>query len=296
MNTWSYFADPEMLGILLPCVVAGLASAFLCALLSVFVVIKRLAFVGQGISHAAFGGIGVAALVASFLGAAGGTALGSAMGTGAGVSLAQYAIVFVFCLAAALMVSVLARKGGVEADTAIGIILVASMALGSILVYVSRSTIKWESFLFGNLLEVGWLDAWIAIGITVAISCTLYVVRRPIIFWTFDENASRAWGVPARTMQILLMVMLALATVTVMKLAGVVLATAMLVLPGAIALRLSRRMSIVIVWAIVAAVVGVLGGIVASFEAGFPLGATIVCVLTVLFAIACGVERVRGNR
>ena len=69
MNTWKYLTDPVYAGMFWPAIVTGLAVAVLCSLLSVLVVIKRMAFIGQGISHAAFGGIGVAAV----LGLVGGT-------------------------------------------------------------------------------------------------------------------------------------------------------------------------------------------------------------------------------
>jgi len=87
-------------------------------------------------------------------------------------------------------------------------------------------------------------------------------------------------------MNVLLMVLLSLATVTAMKLAGVVLATAMLVLPGALALRVSSRSRVVLVLACVAAVLGVLGGIVVSFEWNWPTGASIVMVLAGMFGVA----------
>lgn len=288
MNTITYLTDPELRSLYWPSVITGLALAAMCSALSVVVVLKRLAFVGQGISHAAFGGIGVAAMVASLAGVA--------MGQSAGVTLAQYAIIFAFCAAAAIFVGVVSRRGGVEADTAIGIVLVASMAAGSILVFAARSTIKWESFLFGTILNVGWLDAAVAWMMAAVVTGALVAMRRPLVFWAFDENAAKAWGVRTTWVQVAVMVMLALATVTAMKLAGVVLATALLVLPGAVALRLSRRLWRVLGMAVAASMVGVIGGVVVSFEQDWPPGASIVLVLTALFALAAAYERLALRR
>lgn len=280
MKTIDYLSDPMLAGMYWPSIVTGAALALMCSLLSVLVVLKRMAFVGQGVSHAAFGGMGIAALLAAITGS---TAT-------IGVSTGQYAIVFAFCLGAGLLMALLSRRGKIESDTAIGIVLVASMAVGSLLIFATRSTVQWESFLFGSILQVGWTDAIIACVVGAIILAALVVTRRPLLFWAFDENAARAWGVRTRLMQLILMVMLTLATVTAMRLAGVVLATALLVLPGAAALRLSRRMGRVLLFSILGGVFGVLAGIILGFEIDVPPGACIVCVLTLYFAVAMAYE------
>ncbi len=127
MNTWTFLTG-ESAALFWPPIIAGLAVAAMCAFLSVLVVLKRLSFIGQGISHAAFGGIGVAAMLG----------LLSGTGAGNGLSLGQFCVVLTFCLASAILIGHLSRKSTTHADTAIGIILVASMALGAIL-------LKWNS-------------------------------------------------------------------------------------------------------------------------------------------------------
>ncbi len=282
MNTIRYLTDDALAGLYWPGVIAGLAMAVMCAVLSVLVVLKRLAFIGQGISHAGFGGIGVAAVL-------GLTASATTPAPMHGIP--QFLVVLVFCLGAALLIGVIARKGGrgeaaTHGDTAIGIVLVATMALGAILVSASRKGLAWESFLFGSLLQVGVYDAsmaWALAGLTVLV---LWLNRRRMLFWAFDEPAAEAFGVNGSACGLVLLVLLALATVTAMKLAGVVLATAMLVLPGAIALRLSSRFWPVVLLSLGAAVVGLGGGLVLSFEADWHPGPCIVGVLSSMFAAA----------
>jgi ABC-type Mn2+/Zn2+ transport system permease subunit len=286
LNTWDYLTNPIYGGMYWPPVVTGLAVAALCSMLSVLVVLKRMAFIGQGISHAAFGGIGVAGL----LGLVGATMT-------PGQSAGQFVVVLVFCLLAGLLIGWLSDphgRGGTEADTAIGIVLVATMAVGAVLIKRARSNVSLESFLFGDILAVSWSDAVIGWAVALAVLVVLWLVRRPLLFWAFDPTVARALGVSDRFMNVLLMVLLSLATVTAMKLAGVVLATAMLVLPGALALRLSHRSSPVLLLATAAAFAGVLGGIVVSFELNWPTGASIVCVLAALFAAAWVLGVARG--
>jgi zinc transport system permease protein len=289
MRTIEYLFDPYNSSFYWPGVITGAAFALMASVLSVFVVLKRLSFIGQGISHAAFGGMGVVAV------------LGIAGSAGAGASAAQFSIVLAFCVAAALGIAALTDRRSTSADTAIGIVLVASMALGAILLQIAihqatraaasgaqrqRTAPAWESVLFGSITSLGWADAVVALGVAAAILVTLWWVRRPLVFWAFDEAAAPAFGVRADAMRILLLVLLCLAIVTAMKLAGVVLATAILVLPGTTALALSERLDRVIAISVASGLVGVLGGLVLSFETDWPTGASIVAALTTLFAAA----------
>lgn len=278
--------DADTLSLFAPPLVAGLAIAGVCAVLSPLVVLKRLSFVGQGISHAAFGGIGIASLLG----------LSGTVGAGAG---AQFLVVLAFCLLSALLIAWLMQRGAGEADTAIGIVLVGAMALGAILIEVGtrlhhRFPPSWESILFGSIISVSWEDALTAWAMAAGIFVALWIARRPLLFWAFDEAAAPAFGVPASAMKYLLVILLTLAIVTAMKLAGVVLATAMLVLPGAAALRCSDRLVTVLLLSLVFALSGVVGGLVAScVVAVLPPGACIVGVLVAIFAAACVIQALR---
>jgi ABC-type Mn2+/Zn2+ transport system permease subunit len=294
--------DPTDFGLYGPGVVAGLAIALVCSILSPIVVLKRLSFVGQGISHAAFGGIGIAAILGT---------LDAFVGMG---STFQFVVVLGFCLAAALVIAWLIDRGADQADTAIGIVLVASMTLGAILIQWSfevRSQAawraahegagfqvqSWESILFGSIFAVDWAAAAIAWAVALGILGTLWWFRRPMMFWAFDEPAARAFGVPTTAMKYLLIVLLTFAIVTAMKLAGVILATAMLVLPAAAALRLSSRSTPILLLAVTCGLFGVVGGLALAFKSGFlPPGACIVAVLVVSFGVASLAAGVQSRR
>jgi zinc transport system permease protein len=279
VNTLRYLTDPTLRNLFWPGVIVGLGVALMCSMLSVFVVLKRLSFIGQGISHAAFGGVGIAA----------------AMGLAA-AGFPYLSVVVAFCLAAAWLVARLSERGGTSADTAIGIVLVSSMMLGAILlheafVHAARTPgtarpPQWESILFGSINGVGWPDAGLAWGVAAAVLATLWLLRRPLLFWAFDEPAAPAFGVPGRGMRLVLMVLLTLAIVASMRLAGVVLATALLVLPGAAALNLSDRLRTVMAMALGCGLAGILGGLMMSFELDWPPGPSIVGVLVIVFAVS----------
>ncbi|MBC7771652.1 MAG: metal ABC transporter permease [Pyrinomonadaceae bacterium] len=297
METLEWLSDPMLRSMIMPGVIGGLAVVVACAVLSVLVVLKRLGFVGQGVSHSAFGGIGVAAILGCLGQAATQAALsdpGSASATGGGLSwLLSSGIVLGFCILSALGMGVLSDRKGIREDTAIGVFLVASMALGGMLISLSirhgklSGSTGYESILFGQILAVSWGEAWAAVVASGVVLVTLWIMRRPMFFWAFDEVSASAFGVPALVMKLTLMVLLCFAIVTAMKIVGVVLATALLVLPGATALRLSDRLRPVLTLSVIAGVLGLIVGVVLAIELGdLPPGATIVLSLCAIFGVA----------
>lgn len=293
MKTIEYlFGAPDLRATFWPPVVVGLLVAALCSALSVPVVLKRMAFVGQGVSHAAFGGVGVALVLGLVVGAA-------AHGTG------LLAVVTLFCIAAALGIAWLSDRPGARTDTAIGIVLAGSMAVGFLLIRAAAGRIRAtglppppsvESILFGSVLNVGPGDAVLAAVVAAGVLAVVWWYRRPLLFWAFDEGASPAFGVPSRAMRSLLLIVLALAIVVTMRLAGVVLATALLVLPGAAALELSDRLRPVYAIAMAVGILGVAVGLVLSFEMNWQPGPSIVLALTAMFAAARASSSLRSRR
>lgn len=267
--------------------VAAVFIASASAALSSIVVLKRLAFVGQGVSHAAFGGIGLVA----FLGLSG---------------LAGEGVIFAFCLGSALLIAGLSRARTRE-DTAIGIVLVGTMALGFLLLSLrqqltaygwyrefiagSPTPAGWDSILFGSVLIAGEMGAWMGAVVFFIVLAALWFWRRPLLVYVFDETAAEAAGVSGRAMRNLLMVLLALVVVVGMKLVGVVLITAMLVLPGAAAAHIARTLAGTVLVCWIASLIGVVGGLVLSFELNLPAGPAIVLVLVAEFALATLVGR-----
>jgi ABC-type Mn2+/Zn2+ transport system permease subunit len=287
VRTIHYLTGPES-ALFWPAIAAGAAVALVCGLLSVFVVLRRLAFIGHGVSHAAFGGVGLAAIL-------GLTAAGTAN------SIAYLAIVGGFCLAAALTIALVSAKTKLREDTVIGVALVGSMALGAVLLQLHArrggpsSGATLESSLFGSILSVGPTDALVAWIVATLVGAILFLYRRPLIFWAFDETAAEAFGVNALRARLLLMALLGIAIVAAMKLAGVLLATALLILPGAIALQLSTRLATVFVLSAAAALLGVLGGLVLSFETDWPPGPSVVVVLVALMLALAVVGTLRNR-
>jgi len=264
-------------------IVTGVLVALQCALLSVLVVLKRMAFIGQGVSHAALGGIGVAAI------------LGVTQGP------LYFAIVGAACVTAALLVGWLRDRRAISSDTAIGIVLVGSMSLGVVLLQLAsqrsadgpaaQAGHEWEALLFGSLSDVGLFDAAIAGALLLVTVALAMRFGRAILFWAFDERASRAFGAPAGAAQAGLMIALAATIVASMKLVGVILTTALLVLPGACALRLSRRLPVVLAASMITALLSLTAGLAAATLLLIPVGGAVVLALVACYALTWPLPR-----
>ncbi len=279
MRTIEYLTSAELASYFWPGVLTTLVIAVLGGAMSWLVVVKRLSFIGQGVSHSAFGGVGIALV----LGLSGATAAGG---------LATMAVVLAFSLIAAFGIAVLSGVRSSRSDTAIGIVLSVAMAIGFLLYRLaeiqaansgSPAPPALEQILFGSITLIGLVDLWIALGTGALVLCVLWLERHRIIFWMFDEGAAPAFGVPVMRIRLLVMTLLTLVVVVTMKLAGVVLVTAVLVLPGAIALQLTDRLCRVVALSIAASVVASLLGLVAAFELDIQPGPTIVLVLGLIY-------------
>ncbi len=276
----------------LPALLAGLGVALIGAPLSVFVVLKRLAFIGQGVSHAAFGGVGVALV----LGFAGSSVTDSVM---------QSIIILSFSIGAALVIAALGRSNKGRIDTAIGIVLSASMALGFILFNIAESGHDHddhghahgahadehhviEEILFGNILDANWNMVWATLGACALILTALWWFRHKLVFWSFDEPVCAAYGVREHRTGNLLLILLAVAVVMSMQVVGVILAAAILVLPGAVALHLSSRLRVVMIWSLAIALGGTVVGFVIGNASHWPIGPSIVLVQSCAYLGALG--------
>lgn len=262
--------------------ITGIAIASVCSLLSVIVVLKRMAFIGQGISHAGFGGVGTAILL------------------GLTASWSQGAVVMTFCMGAAVLIGVLSRGKKIEADSAIGILLAGAMAWGVLmtnlasslqsqpwyinLVGIPEARPSFEQLLFGSLTSVSPSDMWLAVGLGGAVLLTLVLLFKEIVFFAFDETASRVFGVRTGVIYYLLLILLSLTIVLSIRLVGFVLVSALLVIPGATAVMVSKQLGRVLIAALLVGLIGVVGGLVLSLEVGsLSSGACIVGVLCVIF-------------
>lgn len=259
---------------------AGVLVGAVCSALSVYVVLRRMAFIGQGISHAAFGGVALGLYL--FQNGSRNSPLGMNLTTAA------------FCVGVALLIGAASKRGRVSADSAIGIFFAAAMALGVILVAArQRYTADLMTYLFGSILAVSPGDLWAILAMTAAVFLTLAGLYKELMFYTFDEAMAAAMGLPVGLLHYSLLVMLALTIVVSMKVVGIVLVSAFLVIPGATAKLLAGSFSAMMGLSVVFGVAAALVGLVASHYARLPSGATIVVAQFLMFLAVSALTRRR---
>jgi ABC-type Mn2+/Zn2+ transport system permease subunit len=288
------FAAPNLLAASagLPDVLTTGAVAVACAVLSVFVVSRRWAFIGEGISHSGFGGAGTVWLLALAF-----PALDALW--------AVYAGVVVFCLATGLGIAYFSRARGVapraNTDAVIGIFLVASVAwgfLGRELYRRSRGDTPAEAdnVLFGQSPDLPPAFAIAAALVCAAVVVTVALLLKEIVYYCFDPAMAEASGVRAAFVHYLLVVLVTLTIIVGVPVAGSILVTALLVLPGATALLLSDRLRTTVTASVVVGVAGAAAALLLRAQYPFfPMGPAIVLAMFVLFLVAYAWSRARGR-
>jgi len=257
---------------------ASVAVGIAAAVLSVFVVLRKWAYLGDGISHAGFGGVGTALLLSIAM-----PALNNAT--------AIYLIATAFCLATAVAVAAISRRRQVSGDAAIGIFVAATLAWGFIAFGIHArlgrgTSAGWEQYLLGDL-RTSAHSAILAATICAAVVLTVLLLGRQIVLYCFDPELAQVSGVPVGLVHYLLILLVGLVIVIGMRLAGNLLVPALLVLPGATGLAVSRKMRTVMTASILSAVAAALLGLCITRAWSFILpGPAITLVLFLEFLIA----------
>jgi zinc transport system permease protein len=257
------------LGFFQRALVAGVMLSLLCGVLSVFVILRRMAFIGVGISHSAFGGV----------------ALGFLLGLDplwSGIA---------FAVGVALLIEWAQERGRLEEDAAIGIFFAFAMALGVVFLHLSRTyNVDVFGFLFGNILAVGPYQLYEIFAVSVIVLATVAFFYKELVFLSFDEEMAWVSGVPVKALRYLFLVLLALVIIMAIYLVGIILVSALLVIPGAVARNLTRHI-FGMLWVSVGAAVGAtLGGLFLSLGLDWPSGATVVLVLALGFFLSQAVR------
>ncbi|XWX02980.1 metal ABC transporter permease [Aggregatilineales bacterium SYSU G02658] len=245
---------------LMAAVLVGLA----CASIGVYVVLRRMAFIGDALAHTILPGVVIAYLNQANL-QVGALAAG---------------------LATALGIGWLSRRQAIREDTAIGVVFTGMFAFGVLLMSTTRSFRDFTHILFGNVLGVTVSDLQMIAVITGGVLLTLALFHKELELTSFDPTHAEVIGLRAARLRYLLLVLLAFTVVSSIQLVGVVMTTALLITPAAAAsmltVRLWRMMAIAAVIAVSSGVIG----LYASFYANVASGAAIVLASTGFFALA----------
>lgn len=244
--------------------VAGVIVGVLASYYGVFVVQRRLSFLGVGLSHAAFGGVALGLLV----------------------QVNPLWTALPFTMLVAIGITWVTHRSAVSSDTAIGVFFAAAMALGVVLLTFKQSyTADAFTYLFGSVLAVQPTDLWILGGILLLAGSTVPLWGR-WAYATFDRDLARADGVPVEADDYMLALLLAVTIVAAVKVVGIVLAAAFFVIPAAAARGLTGTFMGMTLLAVGIGAGTAVGGLGASYAFDLPSGAAIILVQTAVFGVA----------
>lgn len=248
---------------------AGCLVGFLASYFGAFVVQRRLSFLGTGLAHAAFGGVALALLLRT----------------------EPLWIAVPFTVVVAVGINWIRTATGLAGDTAVGIFFAVAVALGVVFLSLRQDySADAYAYLFGSILAVNTIDIWVTIGVAVVVIGLLPMWSR-WSYATFDPELARADGLAVGRHDYVLSVLLAVTVVVAVKVVGILLVAAFLVIPAAAARLLSRTFFGMTILAILLGVASAVAGLFASYYLDIPSGATIILVQAAAFGVAMAFRR-----
>jgi len=255
-------------------VVATVAGA-LCGLVGVYVVLRGLSYIGHGLSHAVFGGA-----VAS-----------AAIGVSELVGAAVWGLVSVF------MINGIARRRSIGGDAAIGVVTTAAFAVGVAIISTDRTFRRnADALLFGNVLGVSSVDVLVVCLVAVGAALGVFLAYRQLLFVTFDPEVAETSGLATGRVEALFSLMLALSVIATIRVLGVTLIAATLVLPAVVARMLTNSFSRMLFLSVAIGALCGFVGMYVSWYADVASGASIVLTGAALFVVVFTVTGSKRRR
>lgn len=246
--------------------IACILSGILCGIAGTYVVCRRMVFLSGGITHASFGGLGIA----FYLGT---NPIAGAM---------------LFAVASSLGIEWANSKGRIREDSAIGIMWGFGMAVGALFMSLRPGYTSGDlsSYLFGSIITVTDADVAALSILTAAILLGTAIWLRPIMYVAFDREFAGSQGVHTKVVSYTMAAILAVAIVMSIRIMGIVLLISLLTMPVAIVNLFSKSYARITLWSAVTAAAASVAGVAASYHLEVPSGAAIIFILTITLIIA----------
>ena len=251
-------------------IIAGLLTSILAGIAGTYIVSRKIVFISGGITHASFGGIGLAYFLGlnPFLGAA------------------------VFAVLSALGIEWSTSKGNIREDSAIAILWSLGMAIGIIFVFLTPGyTPNLMSFLFGNILTVTVNDLYCMLALTILIIACIIIFYRPILYTAFDAEYAKTTGLNVKIIKYVTAAMIALTIVFSIRIAGIILVLSLFTIPQAIAAIFTHDFKRMIYYSIGVGFMGMILGLIGSYYFNLPSGAIIIFTLVLVWLLLKGVSK-----
>ncbi len=258
---------------------AAIIVGLVCALVGCYIVLRGMAFFGDALAHAILPGLAAGYLVQ---GGAGGGLFWWALGA---------------AVLSSLGIGALSRAANLKQDTSIGIIFAGMFALGIAMISTIRNyALDLAHFLFGNVLGVSAADLWLNAALAALVVLLIILLYKEFLVLSFDPLLASTLRLPARALEAVLLILIAVAIVVSLQTVGVALVVAMLVTPAATASLVSKRLPRMMALAVLIAAFSGVAGLYISYYANVASGAAIVLVCTAIFILVWAAQAVTRAR
>jgi len=249
--------------------ISGVAIAILCSVVGLFLVLRRYSLFGDAIAHSSFGGI--------------------ALGLLAGVYPLWTA--YAVSIASALIITKIKDKYNISGDASIAVLLSSGIAVGLVIIGLSGGfTIDIFSFLFGSILLVSVDDTILVLALTGAILIVILLLYRQLLYSTFNEEQAKVSGIPVEKINYLIVFMAGITVVTSIQLVGVLLISALFVIPNVTAIMYGKGFKQTAIISMSFSVFSVVVGIIVSYIFDITPAGTIVLIAIGLLAGTMGIK------
>jgi ABC-type Mn2+/Zn2+ transport system permease subunit len=243
---------------------AGVFIAACCSFLGVFLVLKKLSLIGDGLAHVSF----------------------AAAALGLLLSLTPLLVTIPVVIAASFGIIRLNRKANIHGDAAIGLVSSLAVALGVLIASVGGGfNVDLMSYLFGSILLISQADIWITVALSVVIISFVLYFYKSLFAVSYDEEYARISGIPAGRLNHLMIVLTAVTISLGIRVVGTMLISSLIIFPAISALQVARSFRNAIVISACISITCVIAGVMVSYFLNFPTGALIVVLNALCFGL-----------
>lgn len=251
--------------------IVGLLIAMISPILGVFLVLRRLSMMGDTMSHSAFAGVAI----------------------GVVLNFAPTWTALAVAVVSALGIMKIRKDAKVAGDAALAVFFSLGLAIGIVLISLKpSSSINLSGILFGSLLLVGLEDIWIISAIVIGTLVTFFLLYKEFFFVTLDEDLASVSGLSPDKFNYFLTVLTGLVVVASIRIVGVLLVSALMVIPALASMQIARSFRQTILLAIMIAVLSVISGLTLSFYVSAAPGGTIILVAATIFLLTISIKRI----